>query len=89
MLTTLQNKQFEIWTLPNCTACDSAKQLMTEYKINYTAHSIDDAQAKELFFMRFPGVRSVPQIVVNGVKIGGLKELKKYLDDNIKTTKVV
>lgn len=89
MPTNLQLSDVQVWTLSNCSACESAKQLLDEYGVSYETKSLDDPETKELFFMRFPNIRSVPQISIAGTRIGGLKELKKYIDDNTKTTEVV
>lgn len=89
MPTNLQLSDVQVWALSNCSACESAKQLLDEHGISYETKSLDDPINKQIFFMRFPNVRTVPQIIIAGTRIGGLKELKKYIDDNTKTTEVV
>jgi glutaredoxin len=37
--------------------------------------------SRETLFENFPGAKTVPQIVVNGVKIGGYTELVNYIED--------
>jgi glutaredoxin len=78
-----------IWTQPSCPACDTAKKLMDQLGISYETKSLDSTVTKQLFFSTFPGARSVPQIMVNGTWVGGLQELKTYLNDNLKALKMV
>jgi len=78
-----------IWTQPNCPACDTAKKIMEQMQIPYQAQLIDSELTKQLFFKTFPTARSVPQIIVDGVWVGGLQEFRKYLNDNSQALKVV
>lgn len=82
-------KNVVVWTQPQCPACDTAKKLLEQLSIPYTAQTITNLETKQLFFSTFPGARSVPQISVDGKWIGGLQELKRLLDDNSKALKMV
>ena len=71
---------YEIYGTQNCTFCHKAQQLLTEHDKPYTF--IDVAQDEDItaaFFKRFPGVRTVPQIVVEDEHIGGYHDLEKRL----------
>lgn len=68
-----------IYTQPNCPNCVSAKQLL---KSRGMAFEEVDAQrlsqdAREVLFG--PGVRQMPQILVNGQRVGGLAGLQAAL----------
>ena len=78
---------FEIYGTDRCVFCDKAKTLLTnsekEYKFIDVAKNEDTTAA---FFKKFPNVKTVPQIVYDGVDrgyevhIGGYRELEKWLN---------
>ena len=71
---------YEIYGTTNCTFCDKAKQLLTQHDKDYTFIDVaEDEDITAAFFKRFPGVRTVPQIVVEDEHIGGFHELEKRL----------
>jgi len=71
---------YEIYGTTNCTFCDKAKQLLTQHDKDYTFIDVaEDEDITAAFFKRFPGVRTVPQIVVEDEHIGGYHDLEKRL----------
>lgn len=82
-------KEAVVWAQANCSACDTAKKLLGQLGIAYTVKMLDSVETKQVFFNIFPGARSVPQITIDGRWVGGLQELKTYLNDNSKALKVV
>ena len=80
--------QVEIWSQPNCQACDSGKQLMDSLGIEYNEYNLAQGY-REQFFQKFPGCRSVPQFRVDNQWIGGLQEFKMFINDYSKTLKMV
>ena len=86
------NKQYstaQVWSQPNCPACDEAKRLLAQYHIQTAICELGTPgySKKELLDM-VPNARSVPQIFLNGFHIGGLQELKRLLNDNNQRTKM-
>jgi len=71
----------EIYGKPMCPFCDQAKQLCETRQFKYTYKSLGTDYTKEELLETFPGARTVPQIVVNGTKIGGYNELTKYIEE--------
>lgn len=64
-----------------------AKNLLTHNGIEYKERMIGQDEGnwmKEDFLKAVPGARSVPQIFINDVHIGGYAELQKYFNDNSK-----
>jgi glutaredoxin len=64
-----------------------AKNLLTHNGIEYQERLIGQDEGnwmKEDFLKAVPGARSVPQIFINNVHIGGYLELQKYFNDNTK-----
>jgi glutaredoxin len=81
-----------IYGKPNCPQCDQAKSLVhgTGQEFLYVELDVGQDQTDGRAYISrsdllnlFPGARSVPQITVNGSAIGGLTELRKYLQENI------
>ena len=71
---------YEIYGTANCTFCDKAKQLLMQHDKAYTFIDVaEDEDITAAFFKRFPGVRTVPQIVVEDEHIGGYHDLEKRL----------
>ena len=69
-----------------CTACVKAKTMLNNlgYTVEERLIGQGGAWTKEQLLAAVPTARSVPQIFVNDLYIGGLKELREYLDDNNK-----
>ena len=69
-----------IWSKYNCTYCDQAKALMTKKGIQFEERKIGDGYTKEELLEAIPTARTVPQIILDGVLIGGFNELKQKLN---------
>ena len=63
----------EIYTWSTCPFCRRAKQLLKGKNVDYIEYGIDgDEQAKDAMVQRgSDGKRSVPQIFINEVHVGG------------------
>ena len=71
---------YEIYGTANCTFCDKAKQLLMQHDKTYTFIDVGSNQDMMTAFLnRFPGTKTVPQIVLGDDHIGGYKELKNSL----------
>tara|TARA_B100001094_G_scaffold331902_1_gene401853 strand:- start:4150 stop:4383 length:234 start_codon:yes stop_codon:yes gene_type:complete len=68
----------QVYTRSQCTYCTAAKQLLNTKNIAFEEISLDDMQILEEFKTQYPGVRQVPQIIINGERIGGYQELKNF-----------
>lgn len=84
-------KTAEIWSQTNCPACSEAKRLLGTLGAQITEKMIGvNGYTKKDLIDVVPQARSVPQIFLDGVYIGGLQELKRKLaDDNNKNTSLV
>ena len=66
----------EIYTWRFCPFCLRAKALLNEKGVQFTEYSIDgDNDARTKMSERAGGRRTVPQIFINGERIGGCDEL--------------
>lgn len=73
------NSKATVWSQANCPACTQAKAILNAANIPVTVKMLGVDLTKEEFYARLPGARSVPQVFVDDVYIGGLKELQDYL----------
>lgn len=69
-----------IWSKYDCPYCEQAKALLTDRQIPFIEHKIGDGYTREELLEAVPNARTVPQIIINGVAIGGFTELRKYID---------
>lgn len=82
---------FTVYSKPNCTYCDQAKALLKSKNIPFEEKIIDVGQPKiegktyvtvqELKAV-VPTASTVPQILREGLPIGGFRELQQYLGGN-------
>ncbi|MGF1445546.1 MAG: glutaredoxin 3 [Pikeienuella sp.] len=69
--------KFEIYTSPLCGYCFRAKRLLEAKGIAYEETNVlGNATAKAEMIQRAEGRRTVPQIFIDGVGIGGSDELR-------------
>lgn len=69
-----------IYSKPACAFCDKAKALLHMKKVEFTESVLGKDIITEDFQSMFPDVRTVPFIVIDGVKIGGYDKLVEWLD---------
>lgn len=60
-----------------CPYCVQAKAFLKKNDIEYTEKNLDDDEIRTAFYTEHAGVRSVPQIFIDGERIGGFQELVK------------
>jgi glutaredoxin 3 len=70
-----------VWSKYQCPYCDQAKALLTQKGIEFEEHKIGDGYTKEDLLESVPTARSVPQIFINEVHVGGYTDLVKYLKE--------
>ena len=71
----------EIYGRNDCGYCIKAKNLLEENNIPYKYYTVGEDIDVGSVVERFPGVRTVPIVVSNGVMVGGYTELKEHLED--------
>lgn len=65
----------EIYTAHICPYCVQAKTLFERKGVTYTEISAEDNEVRIKMMERSNGMRSVPQIFINGEHIGGCDDL--------------
>jgi len=75
----------KVFSTAHCPFCVKAKQLLSKWNIPYDEAMIDsDMSARREFAAVTRGARTVPQIVIDGVCIGGFTELTElHMDDKL------
>ena len=85
----------QIYTSPTCGYCVNAKNWFNEHNIEYTEHSMSNDDERLQFYQRVNNteerlnrkegnIQSVPQIFVNGSRIGGFSQLLEKSDEILK-----
>jgi glutaredoxin 3 len=75
----------KIFSTAACPFCIKAKQLLKKWNISYEETMIDsDPAAQREFSIATNGARTVPQIIIDDVCIGGFIELTEmHMDDKL------
>lgn len=69
-----------IWTKDGCGYCVRAKALLEQKNIPYVERKIGAGWTREQLLESVPSARTVPQIFIDGLLIGGHDELKAKID---------
>jgi len=85
------HKSAQVWSQTNCPACSEAKRLLDLHGVQIEERMLGiNGYTKKDLIELVPDARSVPQIFLDGVYVGGLQELKRKLaNDNNKNTSMV
>ncbi len=73
--------KIEIYTTPFCGFCIAAKGLLDEKRVEFSEYIMDSAEKRASMTRRSNGRRTVPQIFIDGVHVGGYDDLSA-LDRN-------
>ena len=68
-----------VWSKYHCPYCDQAKALLTHKGIEFEERKIGDGYTREDLLQAVPTARTVPQIFLDDVLIGGFTELQDHL----------
>ncbi len=69
------NKKVEIYSKSNCSYCVMAMNFFDSKGITYEVYSADDPDIFEEMLKRNPQARTVPQIFIDDISIGGYTDL--------------
>ena len=68
-----------LWSKYHCPFCDKAKMLLKQRGIEFEERKIGDGWTREELLEAVPTARTVPQIFIDNILIGGYTELNRYL----------
>jgi glutaredoxin 3 len=72
-----------VWSKNGCPYCDQAKLMLKKSGIAFEERNLSDGTwTKDQLFEDFPGVKTVPQIILHGEKIGDYRALCQYYEDH-------
>ena len=69
-----------VWSKVQCPFCDMAKTLLKNKGIVFEERMIGVGWTREQLLESIPNARTVPQIILNGVLIGGYEQLKAHFN---------
>jgi glutaredoxin 3 len=67
-----------VYSKKPCPYCEQAKNLLTKKGFNYTELDVTRPDVLDQLRDLVPGVKTVPQIFIDGNHIGGYTELVEY-----------
>ena len=71
----------EIYTKDLCIWCDRAKGLLNAHSIDFNEIDLSDNDKRAKFYENIGNnVKTVPQIFIDGQRIGGYQDLRAWLD---------
>ena len=71
----------EIYTKDFCVWCDRAKGLLNAHSIDFNEIDLSENDKRAKFYKNIGNnVKTVPQIFIDGQRIGGYQELRAWLD---------
>jgi glutaredoxin 3 len=68
-----------VYTKSNCPNCVSAKTLLKSKGLEFKEICLDDEAERVAFTVVFPDARQMPQIFIDGQRVGGLAGLQAAL----------
>ncbi|MBK0392336.1 glutaredoxin family protein [Ramlibacter algicola] len=72
--------QITVYSKSACPQCDSVKSLLKSRSLAYEEVKIDDEAERLAFYARCgPSVRQMPQVFINGQRVGGLAGVQAAL----------
>ena len=79
MTETKEIKKIVVWSRDNCPYCVRAKNLLSVKGLEYEERNISEGVwTREQLLAACPGARTVPQIVMDGLVVGGYDRLEEY-----------
>ncbi len=73
---------FTVYTRPGCPYCTKIKQVLEGKCYTYTEKQLSHDFSREEFYAQFGNGSTFPQVIKDGVKLGGCTETVRYLREN-------
>ena len=70
-----------VWSKDSCPFCVQAKGLLKQKGIEFEERNVSKDWTREQLSEAVPDARTVPQIFVDEVLVGGFTELREYLKE--------
>ncbi len=73
--------RIEVFSKSACPQCDAAKKLLAARGLAFTETRLDDEAERAAFYVKCgPSVRQMPQVFIDGIRVGGLAGLQAALE---------
>jgi glutaredoxin 3 len=69
-----------VYSKSNCPNCTTAKALLDSKGLDFIERSIEEQEWRDVFTRQYPDIRQMPQIFINGQRVGGLAGLQQALN---------
>ena len=77
-----ETKNFAVYSKDGCPYCTKVLQVLKLAELNHVVYKLDKNFDRQSFYGEFGNGSTFPQVVVNGMKLGGCNETVKYLKEN-------
>jgi glutaredoxin len=72
-----------VYSKSNCVWCDRAKNLLNSVDLSFNEIDLsDDIKWNEFYKKIGEGVKTVPQIFIDDIRVGGFPELVTWFEEN-------
>ncbi len=71
-------KEIKIYVTLGCPYCRKMMEWLLKHNVKHTRVIFEDTPSKMQFYAQNPGVSTVPQMFIDGVRIGGWTDLNKH-----------
>ena len=73
---------FAVYSKDGCPYCDKIKQVMDLTKLSYVVYNLNEDFDRDSFYDEFGQGSTFPQVVVDGIKLGGCVDTIEFLREN-------
>ena len=72
-----------VYSKSNCVWCDRAKNLLNSVDLSFNEIDLSDDIKRNEFYKKIgEGVKTVPQIFIDNIRVGGFPELVTWFEEN-------
>ena len=73
---------FAVYSKEGCPYCDKINQVMDLTKLSYVVYNLNEDFDRDSFYGEFGQGSTFPQVVVDGIKLGGCVDTIEFLREN-------
>ena len=73
---------FAVYSKESCPYCEKIKQVLDLTKTSYVVYNLNEDFDRDSFYGEFGQGSTFPQVVVDGIKLGGCVDTIEFLREN-------